>query len=281
MCNQSQQEQANGAALVNEPLFDAAAQDIINRDTPEYLRIYMNGFARAHERMQHAINGLHARIDSVERSIKETDTQHKAEFASIRNDIAGIAKTVDDSSIKENPCEVVVRGLPPALALTNKQITTALLTALQLPDYAQHVVGWREWTPKKRAEQLNPAQQATSQALGEPAQPQQNHQPVRSLAFNLSSSFMCDSVLKNAPLLRNLTCQAIFGTGGESFLSVNALWPTQVYVLLKRAIAVYRQLGYARPIVRNLTVFVRPTKTGPPVPIPRESDVDALVNAMK
>ena len=240
----------------------------------------MDGFARAHAQAQNAISGLHARIDSVERSIKGTDTQHKAEFASIRSHIAGISKTIDDSSVKEDPCEVVVRSLPPALALTHKQITTALLIALQLPDYTQHVVSWREWSPKKRAAQVDPAQQASAQAPGDSAQPHHNQQPVRGLAFTLSSPFMRDSVLKKTPLLRNLTCQAIFGSGGDAFLSVNALWPTQVYTLLNHATAAYKQLGHARPIVRNLTVLIRTTKSGPLVPNRSESDFDALVNAM-
>ena len=61
---------------------------------------------------------------------------------------------------------------------------------------------------------------------------------------------------------------------------MNALWPASVYALLKHATAAHKQLGHARPIVRNLTVFMGLTKTGPLVPICREPDVDALVNAM-
>ena len=162
---QANGEQANRGALATHLFFDPAAQGTINSKAPSCFRIYMYGFARAHEQTQIATSGLHARIDSVEPSLKNNDTHHKAEFADIRIQIAGTTKTVDDSSIKEDPCEVVVRGLPPVLALTNKQITTTLLVALQLPDYAHHVVSWREWSPKRRSAQAQPAHQGTVQAL--------------------------------------------------------------------------------------------------------------------
>ena len=194
--SQHLQEQVNGAVFLKKPLFYAAAQAPINNDAPSYFRTHIDGFARAHEQTKNAISELHARIDSVERSIKETDIQYKAEFASIRSVIAGIAKTVDDSSVNEDKYEVVVRGLPPALALTHKQITIAHLVALQHPDYAQHVVGWHEWTPKRRAVQVEPAQQVAAQATGDQTQPHLIQKPVCGLAFTLSSPFMRDSVFK-------------------------------------------------------------------------------------
>ena len=180
------------------------------------------------------------------RSLKDTDTQHKAEFADIRPQIAGITKIVYDSSIKEDPCEVVIRDLPPALTLTNKQITTAVLVVLQIPDYAQHVVGWSEWSPKRHTAQADPAQQGAAQTTGDQVQPHLNQQPVRGLAFTLSSS-----VMKKTPLLHKLNCQGDFRIWWRC-LSVNALWSASVYALLKHATAAYKQLGHARLIMRPL-----------------------------
>ena len=87
---------------------------------------------------------------------------------------------------------------------------------------------------------------------------------------------MRDDILRRTPGLRDLTCENIFGAGGDAKLSVNALWPDPVHRLLKYAFAKHKQLGHLRPIVKNLTVFLRPTKNGPLLPVTCEADIDAL-----
>ena len=102
----------------------------------------MQGFSHAYEPTRIAINDLHVYNDNVERSGNEIDEKNEAVYMNIRSDIAGIAKTVDDTFIKEDPCEFVVKGLRVTLALTHQQNTSALLAGLQLPPYAWHVVNW-------------------------------------------------------------------------------------------------------------------------------------------
>ena len=58
--------------------------------------------------------------------------------------------------------------------------------------------------------------------------------------------------------------------------AVNALWPDPVHKLLKYATARHKQLGHLRPLVKNLTVFMRPAKNGPLLLVTCEADVDAL-----
>ena len=49
-----------------------------------------------------------------------------------------------------------------------------------------------------------------------------------------------DDILRRIPGLKDLDCQAIFGSGGAAKLSVNALWPGPVHKLLKHATAKYK-----------------------------------------
>ena len=60
---------------------------------------------------------------------------------------------------------------------------------------------------------------------------------------------------------------------------MNALWPDPIHKLLKYATARHKQLGYLRPVVKNLTVFMRPTRNGQLIPVTCEADVDVLVTA--
>ena len=103
--------------------------------------------------------------------------------------------------------------------------------------------------------------------------------PLRALVFTIASSEARDDILRRTPGLKNLDCQAIFGIDGSAELSVGALWPDPVYKLLKHATALHKQLGHLRPVVRNLTVFMRPTKNGPLHPVTCEADIDALLPA--
>ena len=101
--------------------------------------------------------------------------------------------------------------------------------------------------------------------------------PLRALVFTLASLDARDDILRKTPGLRDLTCDNSFGAGDDAKLSVNALWPDPVHRLLKYAFAKHKQLGYLRPIVKNLTVFLRPSRNGPLLPVTCEADIDALI----
>ena len=108
-------------------------------------------------------------------------------------------------------------------------------------------------------------------ALASDGQPQAT--PLRALVFTLACPAARDVILRKTPAL-NLTCQTIFGVRGLAKLTVSALWPNPVHKLLKHASAHYKQLGYRRPVVRNLTIFMRPTPNRQLIPITCEADVD-------
>ena len=112
-------------------------------------------------------------------------------------------------------------------------------------------------------------------ALDAPAAPQPAA-PQRAFVFTLASPEARDDILRKTSGLKNLSCEVIFGAGGDAKLSVNALWPDSVHKLLKHATAKHKQLGHLRPLVKNLTAFLQPTKNGPLLPVTCEADIDAL-----
>ena len=151
-------------------------------------------------------------------------------------------------------------------------LAAALLTALKLESYIPFVTEWRAWNPPARARQPTQAP-----AFAPDGQPQAA--PLRALVFTLACPATRDVIIRKTPALKNLTCQTIFGVGGPAKLTVSALWPDPVHKLLKHASAHYKQLGYRRPAVRNLSVFMRPTLNGQLIPITCEADEDTLVSA--
>ena len=167
-----------------------------------------------------------------------------------------------------------MRGIPLAVPLEPLPLANALLTALNLQQHTALVVGWRAWNPPARtapAQHACPADPAAPAALAHPV-------PSRALIFTLACTAARDDILRKTPGLRSLDCQTIFGTGGAAKLSVNALWPDPVHKLLKYATARYKQLGHLRPLVKNLVVFMRPTKDGPLLPVTCEADIDVLAS---
>ena len=200
-------------------------------------------------------NGSVSRIDKPKQKIDTADTEFKAELAKIRTQITAIT----DTNAPEDPCEIIVRGLPISVSIDLPSASSALLTALDLPRVIPHVYSWRKW---KLADRV----------------PSSSARPTRTFIMKLVSLTVRDFILKKCPGLRHLTSQSIFGAGGDAKIYLKAIWPTPVYNRLKRVTAIYKSLGYERPIVRNLIVFMRQTKLFPLIPIYQMSDLDALHN---
>ena len=172
----------------------------------------------------------------------------------------------------EDSREIIVRGIPLAVQHEPLPLANALLTALNLQQHTALVVGWRAWNPPARAapaQHAGPADPAAPAALAHPV-------PSRALVFTLACAAARDDILQKTPGLKNLDSKTIFGTGGVAKLSINGLWPNPVHKLLKYAITRYKQLGHLPPIVKNLVVFMRPTKDSPLLPVTCEADIDPL-----
>ena len=222
-----------------------------------------------------ALNDLAARVHEVEQSQQSLSTRVDSTLTEIRANVSHNTAANQEQRTHHtltDTRQLIVRGIPPAVRHEPLALSAALLTALKLELYIQLVVGWRVWNPPARTER--PAQAAsTAPAALVPAA------PLRALVFTLASAETRDDILLKTPALKDIDCQVIFGAGGPAKLSVGALWPDPVHNLLKHATACHKQLGHLRPVVKNLTVCLRPTKNGPLLLVTCEADIDALVPA--
>ena len=221
-----------------------------------------------------ALNNLRSRVNEVELRQQALSTQHDDEMAQVRTDIARISASNQNSlnwrSLKD-PREIIVRGIPLNVQQEPSQLAAALLTALDLQELVPLVTKWHVWNQSGRTARPDLAAAAVVPAAPAPAA------QSRAFVFTLACAETCDDILKKTPALRNLDCQNISGAGGKAKLSVNALWSNSVHKLLKYPSARYKQLGHLRPLVKNLTVFMRPTRNGPLHPVTCEADINALV----
>ncbi|KAJ8673125.1 hypothetical protein QAD02_004387 [Eretmocerus hayati] len=81
-------------------------------------------------------------------------------------------------------------------------------------------------------------------------------------------------VLRNSVKLKDKTAQSIFGMGGNSRIFIN-----QVYfhdLLLRGARKASKTLNYATPLVKNMMVFMRGTRSSDPILIKDELDIKSL-----
>ena len=263
-------DQGNGAST---PYSELDAEGMIGaalRDAPPHMQIIYNFLKTSHDSNAAALVDNSRVMAETTRTLSNLIT--RVDELATRVDVVEQnqhAFGVLNQRSLEDPREIIVRGSPQAVQLEPLSLSAALLTALKLPHHAPLVVGWRAWSPPVRPD--HPAVAAPdAPAATRPATPQ------RALVFTLASPEARYDILRKTPGLKNLSCLVIFGVGGDAKLSVNALWPDPVHKLLKHATTKHKQLGHLRPLVKNLTVFLRPTKNGPLLPVTCEADIDAL-----
>ena len=212
-----------------------------------------------------AIKGLATRVDSLESKFEKHSADYKAEISAVRQDVAIVTAAnvaQEQRNTLDNPREIIVGGIPASTALTSRQIANALLSALELSHLASLVVGWREWTPKPRTVRgEQPEVNQATQTIDQPsAAASTSTSRPRAVVLKLACPSTRDHILMMTPNLRNIDCQSIFGVGGDSKLSVTALWPGPVFKLLRRTFDVSKTLNYERPILSVFCQFiVRPT----------------------
>ncbi|KAJ8684721.1 hypothetical protein QAD02_020514 [Eretmocerus hayati] len=96
------------------------------------------------------------------------------------------------------------------------------------------------------------------------------------LVMKLASSSTRDSLVLDSAKLKNRTAYDIFGVGSRLKVFCRPLWPKEVHLLLRKAWTACTQLNYDRPVVGNLTVCVRQTRSSPLIPIFSEKDLEGL-----
>ena len=273
-------ESAESVAAASHPEaeLDGAMRALL-KEAPPYMQCFYQLLNRTHNTQAEntrTLNSLVSRVGSIEQNqqaLSVISARYDTELAAVRAYIARFTNAKQEErerSTLEDPREILVRGTSLSVTHEPMQLASALLTALKLERHVPLVDRWRSWNPPARAAEgveavANvPAQVTLVEAVVNVPAPAVQR---RALVFTLACPSARDDILRRTPGLKNLDSQAIFGVVGTAKLSVNALWPDAIHKLLKSATWLYKSLGHQRPIVNNLTVFMRPTKNGPLIPI--------------
>lgn len=158
--------------------------------------------------------------------------------------------------------EILVCGLPNTFQGSLFDASKLVLTALgfgknhDLPP----VLYTRDWSPSENLKSTN-------------ANTTSNSFKTKAFVFFAGSAALRDQIIKKSPSLASATAEKVFGSGGDTKVYLRALWPKPVFDLLSKAKTVSESLGYARPKVMNLRVFVRQTTHSDPIPIISEEDL--------
>lgn len=203
------------------------------------------------EKLVDRVKNLEARVTAIESS-KQPD------ISEIRNEISALSQNAE---IEDN-CEVLISDVPYSSDLELPAVAEKTLAALGLSTFTPHVVNTRKWTVKLPSKRLRPSPGPTTNTT--------------SIVVEFSGPHVRDKVLRSSRLLRNANCRNASRDGCPNNPSIRPLWPKPVYNLWRKAVGCYSNLNYARPIVRNLSVFMRETCDSPLIRINSLEELDRL-----
>lgn len=228
-------------------------------------------------RISDAQSSLSGDLKALDSKISAHEAQTKAQIAELRGELhreVGALRSefsgATGSSLmhQHDTCEVLLSGIPHDIPLNDEQIVKSLLAFLGLNAVFNLVLDWRPWRTANRS----------GGPSGSTLSTDANFPPGRSrgVVIRFASAVIRDKVASSAIKLRDKKCSEIFGSGGDANIFLRPLWPKQLYELFQKTVRFCRTINYARPIIRNLTVFARPDSKSALVPIHSERDLTAL-----
>lgn len=207
------------------------------------------GFEPAIKSMKEDLRDLSTRMTKLEEDSKSYHT----ELQSIRTNL----QHRDECEILTDTCEIRISGIPDSFS---NDYSSAVKKIFEITNNATDftfIESIRGWTNKQGS--ANDA--ASSKNL-------------ISVVVRLVSPSVRNNVIGRSHLLKGKTAHNVFGTGGNSPISMRPLWPRTTYDLLRLAISKAKALNYLKPVVRNLVVCMRPDKDSQPILIRTASDLD-------
>ncbi|KAJ8664693.1 hypothetical protein QAD02_006355 [Eretmocerus hayati] len=200
---------------------------------------------------------LRARRDEIEANAPDWHqlflTDYRATTAANEQRFEAIEKKNDCilralSQTDEN--EIKISGIPTGLNVPLIQSAVRLLQEIGLTSPSNFILDHREW----------------------PAKENESHQ---SIIVKLVGGVR-ETVLRNASKLKGKTAQSIFGSGGNTRIYINQVYPRHVYKLLREARVASKSLNYAYPLVKNMIVFMRETRDSDLILIKDSADITRL-----
>lgn len=235
-----------------------AKQDLDNlpREVPWYIQAMWRENRGNHETLIESISALSDRVVAVERRVDNIVTDRSNDLKS---------KSLVD------PCELRFSGLPPDSLADMRDTIKTILAVIQRADAFNFVTRVRQWYPtltstndpnqttSSQSVTGNNASQASRTANVMEVTAEDRAAGTVTIVAEFVSPKIRDSVLRSAFALKEHTMKSIFGIGADTPIFINPIYPAPVYRLLKASLGKYKELRYLKPIVVNLTVFMRPS----------------------
>ncbi|KAJ8672031.1 hypothetical protein QAD02_003290 [Eretmocerus hayati] len=221
------------------------------------------------------IENFNERMDNVDSKINALDSSVTARIAQIESRVDTVQNAVEhltNRSILVDNAEILVSGLPRNTQLSHAEIATKLLNSLGVPHFTQHIINLRVWNgPDLVPLQNIPNMQPQANSANRTSNPN-----FFALVMKMNPTVVRDELISRTPVLKEKTIATILNVPGDSSIFCRALWPREVYQLYKKALLVSKNLNYERPVVKNLIVCMRETRTSRLIPLSSELELNFL-----
>lgn len=165
------------------------------------------------------------------------------------------------TALSNDPCEVLISGIPQLPNMHRSQMAHRLLTFASLSSILSQVVSTRSWKSTVNTTTC--------------------HTAVKPLAFvvKFASPLARDIFVNRIKELKYLNSQNVFGTKESMKISAMNLLPKPTFLLLIKARKLYKSLGYAPPVVKRGVVYMRKSSQAPLSAIYSEADLAKFTSA--
>lgn len=187
--------------------------------------------------------------------IYASNVEIKAEQIKIRHELTW--RRTRDTLIDD--CEILVSGLPTNADIMLEEATRRLLITIGMRDAVPYIRSARKWIVRNAAD--------PSTAL------EQRDIPY---VFKVGSQTVRDDIMLAASRLKNTSTTSAFGFNSTNRIYLRAIWHKPVHELYSSACRITKELNLPRPIVRQLTVFIRRAQRAELEPIYSQEDLFSL-----
>ena len=255
---------------------------------PAWFTDFLKDFHDINNKNVTAIQELTARVTTLETTVNTKLEQVETEIVAIKQELTGMKKEKSKEKQIVDSCEVIVSGIPAECTLNNSEVVNKIFAVLDTPNLHQFVFETREWKGKYPQQISGNRSQSDVNAgtsyqltineneVGDPTTTPSVNNQYRALVIKFCSPCTRDALLTRCPKLENINCHTLFGVGGTYKIFIRPILPQPLYKLWCAALETHKKLNYARPIIRNLTVFMRETKRSPLIDISNELELVKL-----
>ena len=238
---------------------------------PAWFLQFMNEMREANSRhitsinmTYQAIHNINVRLAALEKAFTEGLARNVEAVKAVRSDLCDLSRNL----AQPDSCKVLISGIPLDPRLEDNTAIDNIFEALSLSHVRPFIFETRKW--EYASTQLNDATKNAENSA-------RAHLPsFRSIVVKFSSNCIRDAVLSKCFKLASTDCNSLFGCGGSMNVSIRPLWPKPVYNLWRLAMEAHRKHKYAKPVVRNHSVFMHETLESPLIPIFTDRDLENL-----